>query len=107
RLLYRIPHRETLVGGTALARRDPAHHLGAVFLAAQGVKGALAARDPLHEHAGRAVDEDAHAAPRSSAATFEAPEPISPAVVATRMLMPLRAPAPRPSKRPSPSRRRW
>src|SRR5712671_6472935 len=71
RLLHRVPDREALVGGAALAGRDPAHHLGAVLLAARGVEGALLAGDALHEDAGLLVDEDAHAwAPRASATTF-------------------------------------
>ena len=60
RLLHRVPDREALVGGPALARRHPAHHLGAVLLAPRGVEGALLAGDALHQHPRVLVDQDAH-----------------------------------------------
>ena len=60
RLLHRVPDREALVGGAALAGRDAADDLRAVLLAARGVEGALLAGDPLHDDARGLVDEDAH-----------------------------------------------
>src|SRR6185503_16867830 len=83
--LHRIPDREALVGGAALARSHAAHDLGAVLLAARGVEGALLAGDPLHQHPGVLVDEHAHAvAPRARATTFWAPSPMSSTITSAR-----------------------
>src|SRR5262245_1841395 len=84
RVLHRVPDREALVGGAALARRHPAHHLRAVLLAAGGVERALLAGDPLHQDARIAVDEDAHGALRASSTTFFAPSPMSLAITSAR-----------------------
>ena len=80
RLLDGVPHREALVGGPALARRDAAHHRGSVLLAPRGVERALLARDPLHDDAGGLVDQDAHDAFLASATAFRAPSPMSSAM---------------------------
>ena len=59
-LLDGVPHREALVGGAALPRRHPADDIGAVFLAAGGVEGALLAGDALDDHPRGLVGQDAH-----------------------------------------------
>src|SRR5712691_334093 len=80
-----VPHGKPLVGGAAFARRDAAHDLGAVFLAAQGVESALFARDPLHQHPRGLIHEDAHGrALLANSTTFFAPEPMSSALTKLR-----------------------
>src|SRR3990172_7584916 len=79
-----VPDREALVGRPALARRHAPDDGGPVLLAARGVEGALAPRDPLDHDARRLVDQDAHAASRASATTLRAPSPMSSAVASCR-----------------------
>ena len=47
----------------ALARRDPAHHVGAVGNGLLGVEGAFLAGEALHEQARILIDEYAHRFP--------------------------------------------
>src|SRR5690606_13737665 len=56
-------------GLAALPRRHSGHHLGAVLQHLAGMERAIAARDPLHHQATRLVDENAHAAPFTTATT--------------------------------------
>src|SRR5262249_38684385 len=80
-VFHRVPDGKSLVGGSALPRRDASHYLGSVLLAARGVEGALLAGYALHQDARLLVDEDAHArAPRASATAFFAPSSMSSAI---------------------------
>src|SRR6266849_2429787 len=57
---------------SALPRHDAGHHLRAVLHHLPGMEGSSRAGNALHEHAGVAVHEDAHAAPRAAATAFSA-----------------------------------
>src|SRR5262249_60985889 len=58
----RVPDREALVRRAPLAGCHAADDERTVLLAARGVEGALASGDALHQHASRAVDQNAHSA---------------------------------------------
>ena len=68
-LRHRVEHRDALDVLAALAGRDPGHHLGAVGPVAQAVETPLAAGQPLHDHLGLLVDEDAHLASTPASST--------------------------------------
>src|SRR5688572_22994151 len=76
----RVEDRDALEIGAGAARRDAGHHLRAVLAAEARVQLARRSGDALRQHAGRSIDEDAHA--RLAAATaFSAPSRMSSAVI--------------------------
>ena len=79
-LLDRVPDGKAFVGRSALARRDAAHDLRSVLLAAERVEGALLAGDALHEDARRLSTRMLIAAACASSTAFLAPAPMSSAV---------------------------
>src|SRR5262249_24603818 len=64
-----VEDRQVEGGGSALARRDPAPHLGAVGNGLLGMKGALGAGEALADDLGGGVGEDGHHAASPSAVT--------------------------------------
>jgi hypothetical protein len=67
-LLDRVPYREALVGGPALAGVTPPTTCVPYSLQRAAWKGAFLAGDALHDHARGLVREDAHSAPGATAA---------------------------------------
>src|SRR6185503_16723970 len=69
RVLDRIEDRNPVDLLASLPRRHARDHLGAVVEHAARVEGAVPSRDALHDDAGRASDENAHAASAARAIT--------------------------------------
>src|SRR5262249_19558028 len=89
----RVEHRQTEMLLAAAARRDAGDDLGAVVEALLRVERALLAGEPLADHLGVAVDQDAHDFAPASFTTFDAAS-LSP--VAGVMVKPLFASRSRP-----------
>src|SRR5262249_59243756 len=101
RLRDRVPDREALVHGAALAGRHAAHDVGAVLAHLLGMEGPGCAGQALHHEPGFLAHQDAHDRLTSST-IFLAPSAMSRAGVSAR---PLSARILRPSSTLVPSSR--
>ena len=68
RFVHRVEHRQVEMLRAAFARRDAAHHLGAVGDRLLGMEGALRAGEALADDLGVAIDQDRHQAASLTAA---------------------------------------
>src|SRR5436189_176072 len=84
-----VEHRNAFHHLAALARRHPAHDLGAVVAAAEGVELALFAGDALDDETGVVVDPDRHLyiPPRAAATAFSAAEAMSSATMNLKLAL--------------------